>query len=236
MFSLLGAAWQYYALDGVVILLLLIVGLRDGKKGFIECLFSLASVLVATALAFAFMNLVLESTGGLFGLQEILEEACVKAFSGIKGFDMDVSNEGIAASLADKNIPNFLIDAVIEEYGNADIAPGTTIALLVGTSLGEIIAGLLAWVAIFLVVKLVLHIIKRFLVAIIRKISLIKKLDCLLGFFVGLIKGVLLISAVLAVISLIPSIGLGEFFNETIFVGWLYNHNPINEILSWILI
>ena len=71
MFSLLGAAWQYYALDGVVILLLLIVGLRDGKKGFIECLFSLASVLVATALAFAFMNLVLESTGGLFGLKEI---------------------------------------------------------------------------------------------------------------------------------------------------------------------
>ena len=236
MFSYLGASWQHYALDGVVIILLLIVGLRDGKKGFVECLFSLISVLVATALAFIFMNVLLESTGGLFGLQEILEEGCVRAFSGIKGFDIDVSNEGIAASLADKNIPNFLIDAVIEEYGNADIAPGTTIALLVGTSLGQIISGLLAWLAIFLIAKLVLHIIKRFLVAIIHKISLIDKLDHILGFLVGLIKGVLVVSAILAIISLIPSIGIGGFFNETIFVGWLYNHNPINEILSWILV
>ena len=236
MLSILGASWQHYALDGVIVVLLLIIGLRDGKKGFIECLFSLISVLLAAVLAFAFMNLVLTWTGGLFGLQEILQDACVKAFSGIKGFDLDVSNEGLAASLADKNIPNFLIDAVIEEYGDASIAPGTTIALLVGSSLGGIIAGLLAWVLIFLVAKLVLHIIKRFLTAIINKIPLIDKLNHLLGFFVGLIKGLLICSAVLAVISLIPSMGLGGFFDQTIFVGWLYNHNPINEILSWILV
>ena len=236
MLSVLAAKWQHYALDGVVIVLILIVALRNGKKGFIECLFSLFSVLVATAVAFLFMNTVLEATGGLFGLQAFLEEFCVNAFSSIKGFDIDVSNEGIAAALLDKNIPQFLIDAVIEEYGNADIATGTTIALLVGQSLGGIIAGLVAWLALFLVAKLVLQIVKRFLVVIINKIPLVGKLNHILGFAVGFIKCVLIISAVLAVISLIPSISLGGFFNETILVGWLYNHNPINEILSWILV
>ena len=55
MLSILGASWQHYALDGVIVVLLLIIGLRDGKKGFIECLFSLISVLLAAALAFADM-------------------------------------------------------------------------------------------------------------------------------------------------------------------------------------
>jgi uncharacterized membrane protein required for colicin V production len=230
------AGWQRFALDGVVIVLLLIIGLKDGKKGFVECLFSLVSVFAAAAFAFLFMKLLLVLTGDLFGLKGVLEQACVRAFSNIKGFDFDVSNQGISAALADKNIPAFLIDAVVEEFGHAEIPVGTTIAMLVGTSLGGIITGLIAWIILFIVGKLILFIVKKFLIAIIKKIPLVGKIDRILGFVVGILKGGLIVCAVLAVISIIPSAGLGEYFSKPIFIGWLYNHNPINEILSWILV
>ena len=235
LFSLC-ARWQPFALDGVIIVLLLILGLKDWKKGMIECLFGLLSVLTATAFAFLFMNLLLTATGDLFGLKGVLENACVQVFSNLKGFDFDVSNQGITTALADKNIPTFLIDAVLDEYGNADIPVGTTIGMLVGKSLGGIITGLIAWLVLFALGQAILLIIKQSLITVIHKIPLVDKLDRILGFAVGITKGVLIVSAVLAIISLIPSSGLGEYFGKTAFVGWLYHHNPINEILSWILI
>ena len=229
------AGWQHYALDGVMVVLLLTLGFLDGKKGLIGCLFSLLSVLVATGFAFLFMNLLLQITGGLFGLQTVLEDACVRVFSGIQGFNFDVSNQGISAALADKNIPAFLIDAVLEEYGNATIPAGTTIASLVGTSLGGIIAGLISWVILFFIGQLILLLVKQFLTAIIERLPLIGKINYALGFAVGVIRGTLIVSAVLAIISIIPSTGIGEYLSQTLLLRGLYNHNPINEILSWIL-
>ena len=107
---------------------------------------------------------------------------------------------------------------------------------LVGNSLGGIIAGLISWIIIFFITKLLLILVKKFLTVLIKKLPLVGKLNHLLGFVEGVLKALLIISAVLAVVSIIPSTGIGTFFDKTLVVKWLYNHNPINEILSWILV
>ena len=182
------------------------------------------------------MNVVLDWTNGLFGLEGVLEKGCANAFAKIKGFDIDVSNQGIETALADKNIPKFLIKMVVEEFGDSTIATGTTIAMLVGQSLGGLIAGLICWVVIFLVVKGLLFIVRKIITGILEQIPIVGKLNHGLGFAVGAVKAILIFSAIVAIFSIIPSQGISNFFNECIVVGWLYNSNPINVILSWILV
>lgn len=229
-------AWQHYTLDVLVVLACLLFAIKDCKKGFVNCLFGVISSLLAIGLAMLMMNVVLDWTNGLFGLEGVLEKGCANAFAKIKGFDIDVSNQGIETALADKNIPKFLIKMVVEEFGDSTIATGTTIAMLVGQSLGGLIAGLICWVVIFLVVKGLLFIVRKVITGILEQIPIVGKLNHVLGFAVGAVKAILIFSAIVAIFSIIPSQGISNFFNECIVVGWLYNSNPINVILSWILV
>ena len=236
MLQNLCAGWQHYTLDALVVIACLIFAIKDCKKGFVDCVFSLLSSILAITLAFVMMNLVLEWTGGLFGLQGVLEKGCGEAFMKIKGFDIDVSNQGIETALSDKNIPKFLINMVIEEFGNAELAAGTTIAMIVGESLGGLITGFICSALIFIVVKLLFFVLRRIITSILEQIPIVGRLNHLLGFLVGALKALLIFSIILAIFSIIPSEKINSFFNECIVVGWLYNRNPINVILSWILV
>ena len=229
-------AWQHYTLDALVVLACLLFAIKDCKKGFVNCLFGVISSLLAIGLAMLLMNVVLDWTNGLFGLEGALERGCTNAFAKIKGFDIDVSNQGIETALTDKNIPKFLIKMVVEEFGDATIAAGTTIAMLVGQSLGGLITGLICWTVLFLIVKGLLFIVRRVITGVLEQIPIVGKLNHGLGFVVGAVKAVLIFSAIIAIFSIIPSEGMSNFFNECIFVRWMYNRNPLNVILSWILV
>ena len=72
--ALNAVSWIHYALDGVVLLLILIFAAKAAKKGFVKCFFKFISTIIAIVVAFLFMNAVLEWTNGLFGLQDIIKE------------------------------------------------------------------------------------------------------------------------------------------------------------------
>jgi hypothetical protein len=66
-------------------------------------------------------------------------------------------------------------------------------------------------------------------------LPIVGAVNSLLGFCVGALQGLLIVSGVVAVLSFIPIDGLTSFFNECVLVNWLYHNNPINLILSWII-
>jgi len=83
-----------YIADIAFILVMLIWAIVDAKKGFINCFFSFVTAIVCT-LAVLFLSApVLEWTGGLFGLEGVIQGGLGDWLSTIKPFDIDVSMEG----------------------------------------------------------------------------------------------------------------------------------------------
>lgn len=227
--------WTNYLVDAIVVALFVILGLVCAKKGFIACLFDFAAVIAALLAAILFTKLLIGVTGGLFGLQDVLTGSFQDALLKIKGFDIDISTEGINAALAEKNLPQFMIDIIMENY-SSDVEPGTTLAFAVGNTLSGLSINLITFVLIFVAVRLAMILVKKILTGLVNKISLIAKVNYLLGFAVGVVEAFLILNAVLAVLALIPSEAITGYLDKSIIVGWMYNNNVLNIIMGWILV
>lgn len=236
MLTLLNAGVVNYVIDILAVIVIIGVAIVSAKRGFADCLFGFISTIVAILLAFLLLKPVMNWTNGLFGLQDAVEKGCVSALSKIKGFSMDISNQGISEALAGKALPQFLIDAIVSSVGNESIPAGTTIAMLAGDALGGFIVGLIVWVILFFVAKLLLMLVKNLVCSLIENLPIVSSLNTLLGFVLGLLQGLLVVSGIVAVLSILPIPGATNFFSNCMFVGLLYNHNPINVIVGWIVV
>ena len=234
--NMLNVAWANIIVDIIAVVAILIFAIIGAKKGFIDCFFSLVTTILAIVLAFSLMKSVMRWTGGLFGLEDVIIGWCENALLKIRGFSLDVSNSGLEAALAEQDLPKFLIDMVIEQFGDESIAAGTTLAMIVGSSLGSLVTSLISWVVVFIVSKLLLWIVKKIIMAIVDSVKPVAFVNHLLGFFIGLLEGLLIVSLVVAILGIFPADGLTRFFNECTFVKWLFNHNPLNTVLGWILV
>lgn len=224
-----------YIVDIIVVGALIVFAFVGAKKGFINQLFGFIATIVAAIIAIVGAKMVVNVTDGLFGLENVLTSACVNAFAKIEGFNVDISNAGLEAMLSEKNLPEFIVNMVIDTYGNENIPAGTTLASIVGGTLGDVATALVAGLALFLICRLVLSIFKSLLNSIVEKISLFGALNGVLGFAIGLIQSFLIVCVVLAVLSVIPSVAIAAYLDNSLFVGALYHNNPINTILGSLL-
>ena len=231
----LNASWISYGVDAAIIVIMFMFAVSSAKKGFVECFFGFISTILAVVAAFTLMKGVLSWTDGLFGLQGVIENAVVGGLGKVAGFDIDVSAAGIEAALAGKNLPSFLISAIVDSVGNQEVPVGTTLAMIVGGTIAEFTATLVAWFAVFIIAKLLLKLVRRVLNSIVEALPIVGSLNHLLGFVVGALKGLLIVCGIIAVIALIPGTEINAFFNECAIAGWLYNSNPIHVIFSWII-
>lgn len=220
-------------LDVLVVVILLIFAITSAKKGFIEGIFGLLTTIVALAVALIFANVVVDATGGLFGLKDTIYTGSLGFLEGIEGFNTDISKEGLEASLQGK-LPEFVITTIVAEYG-ADVPAGTTIAMQLATPVTDFIMFAIAGIVLFIVAKLVLSILKGILSGIINAIALLSAVDKLLGFVLGLVKGALLIGVLFMLISFVPIEGLNEFIHTSIFAHVIYDQNPLQILLGMIM-
>ena len=234
MIQQLCAIGYHYIVDAVVVIALIIFALKDARKGLIGCLLGFATTIIAFILAVTLADEFIGWTGNFFGLAPKLEKGIIDKLSGIKGFSLDVSTGGLKAALESVNLPSFIADAVVKEVGDSTIPQGTTIAMLAGAKISDILMVFLAGVVLFFLSKLVLKLVAKILNGIVSSIPLVGGINTLLGAAVGVIKCFLIVCTLLSVLSLMPSAGITAFFDKTLFVGALYKNNPLGYILSWI--
>ena len=235
MQSSLLASSAVYIIDALVVIVVLIFAVKGAKKGFVDCLFGIISTLGAIVIALLFTKAFLGLTGGLFGLQGVIEGACVDTLAGVKGFDFDISAQGIENALADKNLPAFLIDSIMENFKDSQIPYGTTLAMVVGGEIGELASTLVAGVVLFFLAKLLLRLLKNVISGLVQSLPIVGTLDSALGLVVGILQGVLVVSVAIAVLALIPSEGVTAFFNEGAIVKLLFHNNPVHLILGLLI-
>lgn len=225
-----------YIVDIVALVALVIFALKDARKGFVGCLFGFLTTLIAFILAIVLADDFIGWTGNFFGLQPKLESGIVNKLSSIKGFDIDVSVSGLKTALEGVNLPSFIADAIVSEFGDSTIPAGTTVAMLAGGKIASILVTLISGVVVFFATKLLLGLLARILNKVVSSIPLVGGVNTLLGAAVGFLKAFLLICTVLSLLSLIPSEGITNFFSKTLFVGKLMQNNPLGYILSWITV
>lgn len=233
--GLCSIVWTNYLLDLIVLAVLIFVTWWCGRKGFIVCFFSIISVAAALLVAILFTKLVVTATGGLFGLQDSLSTSFETAFLKIEGFSIDISNEGLTAALTEKHLPSFLVDLIIDNYGNESIAVGTTLAMATSSTLSGVCTNLIAWIALVGITWGLMWLLKKILKKIALKIKLINRIDILLGCIVGLFFSLLGVYLVLGILSLIPSEAITTYLDNSLFVGFLYNDNLLTKLLGMMI-
>ena len=232
----LSVSWATLTIELLAVIVIIGFAMLSAKRGFVDCFFSLITTVVALIVALLLMRGVLRWTNGLFGLQGLLENGCASALGKIKGLNADVSNAGLQAMLEEQDIPAFLAKLVVDSVGNSEIPAGTTLAMVVGAPLGRLITSLIVFFVLFLTTKFILTLIKRAISNFVNELPVISGVNRLLGFLVGLLQGILIVSLVVAILGVIPVDGIGAFFNKGWVLKVLYNHNPINYIIGWIIV
>ena len=220
MFNLL-AFQAAYALDIACVLIFVVWALIGAKKGFVKCFFGLVSTLIALVLAITLASTVSGWLDSAFGMTEFFSGKFENTFLKINGFDADISSVGIASALENVRLPGFIKDLILKNLGEVNNLPaGTTLASQV------------APVVIFIVSRLLLLIVEKILSSVVRSWSVAAALNGILGFAVGAVKALIVVCAVLAILSLIPSEGIVSFFDKTVVLKYLFNNNPLTKLLG----
>ena len=221
-----------YIVDIIVVALMLLFVFICAKKGFITCFFEFVSTIGALFIAFSFASLFASITGGLFGLQGVLETSLVGSFSNLTGFDIPLNPEAnLTEMLASQNMSEALVNLIAQNWGGADVA-GKTLAEITGQTVAEFATAVIAGVALFIILKFVFMILKKFF-NFLFKGGLLGTLNRLLGAAVGFVEAVLIASLVVTVLSLFP--GMMSFLNGSIILTALYQFNPLMWLITLFL-
>ena len=236
LFNLLSAGPAGYILDIIILVGLFLFVFICAKRGFINVFFSFVSSVVALFAAISLAGVFASVTGGLFGLEASLAESFTETFSKIKGFDIALGgSEGLEFLLSTEQIPAIIATLVAKKYVGTEIPVGATLGSLVGGTVAELLCSLISGVVLFILFKILIKILRKFFTKLTEKIGLLDKLNRILGMLVGLIEGIFIISILMSVLALIPSPALTAFFNSSLILKFLYNHNPIVMMLGWFL-
>ncbi len=227
--------WSYVA-EIAVIAYVVITVIISAKKGFVDRLFGLISTVAAVVLAIAFAEVALGATDGFFGLQEKCADFFEKTFAQIEGFNVDISAVGAEKALEEQNVSAIVTQMVLKSLGDTSTLPaGTTLAMLMSDATSDLFMTLLFGIVLFIVIKIVCIFLKKAFDSAAENMELVNGLNVTLGGVIGAAQSILAVSAVLAMLAVLPSAAITEFMSDTLLIRFLYEHNPLIGILGWFL-
>ena len=223
-------------LDIVVILFAILMLIICARKGFINCFFGAISTVIALLVAITFAKSFVASTDGVFGLESIIQGKLEEAFAQIHGFDADVSKSGVEKALEEQNVSALLAGLVMKIVGKQDsIEAGTTLAMLLGEVTADFAITLIAGIILYIITKICLGFLSGVLNVFAENINLVNSTNIILGAVLGFLWAMLIVCAILAALAIFPNEGITEYLSKTLFVGKLYENNPLVTLLAMML-
>ena len=207
------------------------------KRGFIDCFVGAVSTILALIVAISFAKIFVSMTDGLFGLADIIQGKLEESFAKVEGFTADVSSSGVDQALKEQNVSVILARLVMKLSKQDSVEAGTTIAMLLGKATSGLAVNLISGVILFILTKIVIWFLGGILNMLAENIHLVNGVNILLGAIVGILEALLIVCTILAVLTIFPSANekIAPFLSETLFVGSLYENNPLVSILGLML-
>ena len=223
-----------YIVDIAVLVVLLIFALVDAKKGFIACIFGFIISVVAFIVSFFCASTVVDATGGLFGLQDLIAVKLTEALSSISVFQIDATQEGLTMALEEAKLPAFLMEMITKNGIQAEA--GTTLAQYIAGEVSPFVTLVVTGIVLFILCKLILSFVEKILTSLVSNIAFLGAVNSILGAFVGFVKGAFTVCLILSLLSLLTSPELTAFIDQTLFVKTFYHDNPVNLLYGLIFV
>ena len=231
--NLCAVQWTNYLVDGVLALVLLGYVIYCAKRGFIDCFFGFFSTIIALLAAIFLAKVLLNVTGGLFGLKNTLDKTFTDAFMKVKGFDTHVVGESTEEMLKSKQMSAILVQLVLKMTKSAE--QGTVLAVALGDVTSSLATTILCGAAIFILAKLLMRLMKGVLEGVAQRLKIVGAVNTLLGGFVGVLGFTLLVSFVLSIFTLIPVQAVSNALSKSFLVGFIYKYNPVIWLIGLVL-
>ena len=214
----------------VILLIFLIIGI---VKGFLKQVLDLIGTIVALIIAISFCralaDVVIQNTA--------IKASIAPSIANFLGLPNElVDAETATASLQEANMPGFLIDAIVKYISELNETT-VDLSVIVSEALAEYIIVFVAFIVIFIGVKLGALILKG-VAALLKKVNVINVIDRIAGLAVGLLKGLLLVYILLYLINIMAFDFMAvvqQQVNESVIANFLSKYNPLILLLAPIL-
>jgi len=224
--------------DGIVVAIFLIFIMVGVSKGFIKSILSFFGSLVALIVAFIFCKQFAGILDDKFDLLAKLSKVVENILDNNSKFAIELSAGAIQESLEAANVPGFMVSLIMElpVVVNNTYPEGTTVASLVSPVIANYLLILISFLALFIIFKIVLLVLKLFADSI-KKIKIIDIVDKLLGMVVGVVEGAIVVYIGLTVISFFPSVMSKpmEGINNSTIAKYLYESDILGKALEMVV-
>lgn len=234
-YSLLAASG--WVLD-LAFFLILILGTAFGAyKGFVAGVCKLAGKIFSVVFAFVFcvsfagfletcFHMTTAITNGIAGAIA-KNEVYNTALGATTGAEIGSALNGVAIN----GIAKWFITISFKSVG--EIPAGTTPATLIAMVLAKWISIVIAFVALVILLRLGVFLIRKIFGAIKDRVAPIRVVDQALGAVLGLLEGALLIFILLLICNWLPFDGLHEFISSSGIVGAIFKSDWFNNATSY---
>ena len=224
--------------DIVVLVILLLFLLIGWLSGFINSLLSLIGWLVSLIIAIVLAPAFITMLSNMFGLDATLNTYFENALISV--------NENFNVVITADNKTSVLIDMVMQLGLSEDMANGfvsvisTVIPLQEGQTIAQYLAPIATSIIMFIIATTILFIIFRIIIWIISaifekmfdKFKSLKKIDRILGIFIGFIEGAIIVLLLNVIYYLIKDMSFMQEFNQY-FADSLYMKTIGNSIMNF---
>lgn len=232
MINLLATTTPAVIADIVVIAIILVIASITAVRGFLKCLIGFVGTVFSVVLALAFCKAVSALLQNQFGWLTGLSTFFAERFSTIDGLNVVVSSTD---QLSDFNVAQFIISAIASAFsGGEEIPAGTTMAELMAPVVAQLLLNIISFLIVFILIKVICFILNKTLGEVIKHIPIVRSVNALLGFAVGVIEAVLLISGVLSLVMFFPIDPLREFITSTTVMNFFYENNFAGMLFNFV--
>ena len=184
---------------GLILIFAVIGIIRGFSKTFLSTFGSIIALICAALLCSA-TTATLEKS---FGAVTFFTDKSAGAIAGIFGEDVLNATVGQVNSGAVPNVPAWLTNIIKNLLNTETIDASMTLKNVIAPIFGYYITLIISFLVLYILFRIVLFLIGRFLNKI-TKIRIIGRIDKFLGFFLGIIKGMIVIQLIIVVINVIP--------------------------------
>lgn len=217
----------------IIILICAVIGLR---RGLIRTVFSLVSMILAIILTIFISPYVSKWMRSNDTIMNYFSERVEKTLTFDDEKNTSKNKEEIIVSL---DLPDFIEDVLIDnnngEMYNALKVQKDNVKQYVITSVACIVINAAAFIATFLLVRILLWLL-CFLLDIMSKLPVVKQINKLLGFFLGIFQGLIYIWLFCILLMMFGSGEIGTYIygaiNESEILTFIYDSNLVLRIVT----
>ena len=223
--------------DIVLVAILAIFAVVNISKGFFKQVIKLACAIVALLCAYLFCDDLINLLNGKFNLTQLVGEKLLDVFSKSAAMLEELTEENLVAAISSLKLPEFINEFAINALSGVTEGLYDNIGHYLSTIVTNYALTGAAFLAIYIVARIILFIVAKLLEALV-KLPIIRNIDKILGFILGLVKALLLIFIVLFVLDVLPLEQLQPIkttISDSYLTSWLQKHNLFTEIINYVV-